>query len=136
MRCPGNRAFRLGWEEARVAKEKLNARGKVTVNAKVTYTPQGGAPPNTESKKINLIRLSAEHCDQIPDVASSRKANGPVCDPCGWGFRGCLGPAQAQRRSARLTCRSQAGYGLRFADRLPAESGCRQPELHRAGEAG
>ena len=53
------RAFRLGWEEARVAKEKLNARGKVTVNAKVTYTPQGGAPPNTESKKINLIRLSA-----------------------------------------------------------------------------
>ena len=57
-------AFAAGTENLLVkargkARKKLNAKGKVTVNAKVTYTPEGGEPPNTESKKINLIRLSA-----------------------------------------------------------------------------
>jgi hypothetical protein len=35
------------------AKEKLNEIGKAKVNAKVTYTPEGGEP-NTESKKVGL----------------------------------------------------------------------------------
>ena len=39
----------------RKAKKKLNNRGKAKVRAKVTYTPDGGTP-NTESKKIKLIK--------------------------------------------------------------------------------
>ena len=37
------------------AKKKLNEKGKAKVKAEVTYTPDGGEP-NTESKKIKLIK--------------------------------------------------------------------------------
>jgi hypothetical protein len=37
------------------ARRKLNENGKATVKAKVTYTPDGGEP-NTESKKIKLVK--------------------------------------------------------------------------------
>jgi CSLREA domain-containing protein len=37
------------------AKKRLDERGKVRINAKVTYTPDGGKP-NTQSKRIKLIK--------------------------------------------------------------------------------
>jgi hypothetical protein len=37
------------------AKKKLNRKGKAKVEAKVTFTPTGGAP-NTEGKKIKLVK--------------------------------------------------------------------------------
>jgi hypothetical protein len=37
------------------AKKKLNNRGKAKVKAKVTFAPTGGSP-NTESKKIKLVK--------------------------------------------------------------------------------
>ena len=37
------------------AKKKLRKKGKVTVNAKVTFTPTGDSP-GTESTKIKLVK--------------------------------------------------------------------------------
>jgi hypothetical protein len=37
------------------AKKKLNRKGKAKIKAVVTYTPNGGEP-NTESKKIKLLK--------------------------------------------------------------------------------
>jgi lysophospholipase L1-like esterase len=44
------------WRETR---KKLNWRGKARVEAKVTYTPEGG-DPNTESKRVKLVKRRRE----------------------------------------------------------------------------
>jgi hypothetical protein len=48
------------------ARKRLNANGKAKVKAKVTYTPDGGEP-NTETKKIKLIKR------QRDDRSASRR---------------------------------------------------------------
>ena len=36
-------------------KRKLQRTGKVTVNARITYTPNGGGP-NTQTMRIKLVK--------------------------------------------------------------------------------
>ena len=54
-RVGGEDKVKLQIEPKGQAKEKLDKKGKATVKAKVTYTPEGGAP-YTESRKINLVK--------------------------------------------------------------------------------